>query len=341
MANLLNILTPRELLTYLNKVQFAPKVGDSLFPNRKTGSLEIEYLKGANGLPVAASVHSWDSETQVGSRILGESITQEMTLIKRKLPIREKEIIAISNPRNDAELAGLIEARFDDVNTLVNGVLARAEAMKMEAVAKGTITLAENGIAGVIDYGIPADQKLVLAGTNKFNDPAVDILAQIQAWSDLMKTKGIVVTRAITSNSVVRMIGANTAVRSAILGSGTGVVSLNALNDYFSMAGLPQFITYDEMYNKQNADGTYTTMRYFPEDYIALLPAGQLGEGLFGPTAEEIELTSDPSLDVNMVGNVLAMVYKTNDPVVHWTKAVASFMPSFSAANSIVSVKVK
>lgn len=341
MANVLNVLTPREILTYLNAVQFAPKVGDSLFPNRKTGSLEIEYLKGANGLPVAASVHSWDSETQVGTRLAGETITQEMTLIKRKLPIREKEIIAISNPRNDAELSALIEARFNDVDTLVNGVLARAEAMKMEAVATGVITLNENGIVGTIDYGVPADQKIVLSGTDLFTDPAVDIIGQLQEWSDLMRAKGIVVTRAITSNAVIRLMGNNADVRSAVLGSGAGVVSLNALNDFFAASGLPQFISYDEMYNKQNGNGTYTTMRYFPEDYIAMIPAGTLGEGLFGPTAEEIELSSDPSVDVNMVGNVLAMVYKTNDPVMHWTKAVASFMPSFSAANSILSVKVK
>ena len=342
MANLLDLMTPKELITYLSSRNMAPKVGDALFPNRKTDALEVEYLKGANGLPVAATVHSWDSETQIGSRLGAESIKQEMTLIKRKLPIREREIIAINNPRTNAELDRLIKARYNDVDTLVNGVLARVEAMKMEAVAKGVININENGIVGPVDYGVPANQKVVLAGSNMFTDPAADILGQLQAWVDLMKGTGGTVNRAITSTAVMRLMSANEKIRTAINGVNSAMlVSNSVLNDFFEQQGLPAFITYDEMYNVQNADGSYTAKRYFDENYISLLPAGELGEGLFGPTAEEIDLSGDPSIDVNMVGNVLAMVYKTPDPVTHWTKAVAAFMPSFPGANNIMSIKVK
>ncbi len=342
MANLLDLMVPNEIITYLSTRNPVLRVGDALFPNRKTDALEVEYLKGANGLPVAATVHSWDSEAQIGSRGGAESVKQEMTLIKRKLPVREREIIAINNPRTDAELDRLIKTRYNDVDTLVDGVLARVEAMKMEAVAKGVININENGIVGTIDYGVPANQKVVLAGANMFSDPTADILGQLQAWVDLMRGKGITVTRAITSNAVMRLMAANEKIRLAINGVNSAMlVSNNALNDFFTQQGLPTFITYDEMYNVQNTDGTYTAKRFFDEDYIALLPEGDLGEGLFGPTAEEVDLSSDPSIDVSMVGNVLAMVYKTPDPVVHWTKAVAAFMPSFPAANNIMSVKVK
>lgn len=346
MANLLDLLTPREVQTYIANRTFAPKIGDALFPNRKTDSLELEYIKGANGLPVAATVHAWDSETQVGSRASAESFKQELALIKRKLVIREKEIIAISNPRNDAELQRLIDARFKDVDTLVDGVLARAEAMKMEAVAKGVVTIDENGVNGTIDYGIPADQKIVLAGgvapTAVWTHANADILGNLQSWVDLMRGKGVEVTRAITSNTVLRIIAANPAVRSAIFGTGADRFVSNAqLNSFLQEQGLPTFVTYDAQYNVQNGDGTYTARRYFDEDYVALLPASPLGEGLFGPTAEETDLAGNPAFDVNLVGNVLAMVYKTPDPVAHWTKAVATFMPSFPGASAILSAKVK
>lgn len=342
MPNLLELMTPKEVLTYLSSRTVAPKVGDALFPNRKTDALEIEYIKGANGLPVAASVHSWDSETQIGSRQGAEAIKQEMTLIKRKLPIREREIIAINSPRNKTELQNLINARYNDVDTLVNGVLARTEAMKMEAVAKGVVSINENGIVGTIDYGVPADQKRVLAGANLFTDPAADILGQLEAWVDLMRAKGIVVSRGITSTAVLRLMARNEKIRSAINGVNSAMlVSADRLNDFFLQQGLPQFITYDEMYNFQKGDGTYETRRYFDENYLSLLPDGALGEGLFGPTAEEIDLAGDQSIDITKVGNVLAMVYKTPDPVVHWTKAVASFMPSFPGASNILSAKVK
>lgn len=345
MPNLLELLTPREVMTYLSSRTFAPKVGDALFPNRKTDSLEMEYIKGANGLPVAATIHSFDSETQIGSRVGAESFVQELALIKRKMVIREKEIIAIANPRNDAELQRLIDARYKDVDTLVEGVLARAEALKMEAVAKGVVTINENGVTGTIDFGVPSAQKIVLSGntapTALWSGSAADILGNLQTWADLMKTAGKTVTRAITSTKVLRTIAANAAIKAAIFGTGSDrYVSVNELNAFLESNGLPSFVAYDEQYNVQNGDGTYTAKRYFDENYIALLPAGPLGEGLFGPTAEEVELSGDPSMDVNLVGNILAMVYKTPDPVAHWTKAVATFMPSFPAADSILSAKV-
>ena len=343
MANLLELLTPREVSLYLANRTFAPKIGDTLFPNRRTDALELEYIKGANGLPVAATVHAWDSETQVGSRASAESFKQELALIKRKMVIREKEIIAISNPRNDAELQRLIDARFKDIDTLVDGVLARAEAMKMEAVAKGVVTIAENGINGTIDYGIPADQKIVLAGPNDpWTAANADILGNLQAWVDLMRGKGADVSRAITSNAVMRIMAANAKIKAAVFGTGSDRFVSNAqLNAFFQEQGLPVFVTYDAQYNVQNADGTYTARRYFDENYVSLLPATPLGEGLFGPTAEETDLAGNPAFDINLVGNVLAMVYKTPDPVAHWTKAVATFMPSFPGASAILSAKVK
>lgn len=341
MATLLDLMTPKEIISYLATRNVAPRVGDALFPNRKTDVLEVEYLKGANGLPVAASLHAWDSETQIGSRFGGESLIQEMTLIKRKIPIREKEIIALNNPRNDAELRRLLDARYNDVDTLVDGVLARVEAMKMEAITQGSITINENGIDGVIDYAVPADQKIVLTGTDLFSDPDADILGLLQSWVDLMRSRGVMVSRALTSNTILRLIASNSAIRTAINGVNSAMMITNAtLNAFLQQQGLPTFAAYDEMYRVQNGDGTYTSKRYFAENYISLLPAGNLGEGLFGPTAEEIDLAGDPSINISQISNVLAMVYKTPDPVTHWTKAVAAFMPSFPNANNILSARV-
>ena len=253
--------------------------------------------------------------------------------------------VALYRLRQTKQLQRLIDARYKDVDTLVEGVLARAEALKMEAVAKGVVTINENGVNGTIDFGVPAAQKIVLSGntapTALWSGSAADILGNLQTWSDLMKAAGKTVTRAITSTKVLRTIAANAAIKVAIFGTGSNrYVSVNELNAFLESNGLPSIVAYDEQYNVQNGDGTYTAKRYFDENYISLLPAGPLGEGLFGPTAEEVELSGDPSMDVNLVGNVLAMVYKTPDPVAHWTKAVATFMPSFPAADSILSAKV-
>ena len=340
MANLLELMTPKQVIAYIENRNNVQRIGDALFPNRKTDALEIQYLKGAGGLPVAASLHSWDSETEIGSRFGAETWAQELALIKRKLPIREREIIAINSPRNDAELRTLINNRFNDVDTLVDGVLTRVEAMKMEALAYGKIDISENGIVGVVDYGLSPSQNITLTDTT-FDTPDVDILGQLQSWVDLMADKGVTISRAITSNKILRLIAADPTIRSAVYGVNSAMLlTTSALNSFLQTQGLPTFITYDEKYRVQKGDGTYDTKRYFPEDRIVFMPSENLGEGMFGPTAEEIDLMGDPSIDITRVSNVLAMVYKTADPVTHWTKAVASFMPSFPGIDSIVSVKV-
>ena len=102
------------------------------------------------------------------------------------------------------------------------------------------------------------------------------------------------------------------------------------MNIYLRQLKLPVIATYDEQYRKQDSKtGKYSNHRYFPEDKFVMLPSGELGHSIFGPTAEEIRLQRDPSIDISMVGNVLAMVYEENlDPVSTWTKAVATALPS-------------
>ncbi|MEG0450946.1 MAG: major capsid protein, partial [Lysinibacillus sp.] len=87
---------------------------------------------------------------------------------------------------------------------------------------------------------------------------------------------------------------------------------------------------------KQLANGTYSTHRYFPVNSFVMFGDGAMGETLFGPTAEENRLTRDPSIEISKIGNVLAMVYEENvDPVSTWTKAVATAIPSFPAADEV------
>ncbi len=100
--------------------------------------------------------------------------------------------------------------------------------------------------------------------------------------------------------------------------------------------GYPVIRTYDEKYKVQEANGKYTTKKYFPENKFAMFNDDLLGETLYGPTAEETRLTRDPAVDTTLVSNVLASVYdETRDPVGTWTKAVATALPSFAAADEV------
>jgi hypothetical protein len=334
MPSVLDLFKQAEVLNYLQNRTYAPLLGASLFPEVKKQSLEFELIKGAGRTPVVASVHAFDTEAEIGSREASK-MALEAALIKRKIGLTEKEIIALENPRNAAEQTYLMQNVYNDIDVLVAGVNARIEQMRMEVLAKGTLTLAENGLNTSINYGVPAANKEALAGTDLWTDTAnSDPLDDLLRWADTLGSRP---TRALTSNSVLSSLLKHPKVISALFGTGSGrIASRGDLNAFLSQHDLPQIAVYDAKFRKQNANGTYTLNRYFPNNSFVMFGDGALGETLFGPTAEEIRLTRDPSIETSKIGNVLAMVYEENvDPVSTWTKAVATAIPSFPAADEV------
>lgn len=337
MPSIFELFNQKEMLTYLQNRQYPALLGEALFPEVKRQSLEFDLIKGASRTPVIASVHAFDSESEIGSREASKQAL-ELALIKRKIQMTEKDIIALENPRNAAEQQYLMQNVFNDVDTLVQGVKARAEAMRMEALSNGTVTLAENGLTAVIDYGVPAENKEALAGTDRWTDETSDPLGDLQRWADQLDGAG---TRALTSNTVLSALLKHPKVIAALFGSGAQRIASQAeLNAFLQTRNMPVIGTYDQKYRKQAANGTYTKHRYFANNAFTIFGDGALGETIYGPTAEEIRLTRDPSVDTNMIGNVLAMVYEENlDPVSTWTKAVATALPSFPSADEVFQAK--
>jgi len=333
MPSVLDLFNQNEVLNYQQNREYTPLLGATLFPEVKKQSLEFDLIKGAGRTPVVASVHSFDTEAEIGSREASK-MALEAALIKRKMQLTEKEIVALESPRNTAEQQYLMQNVYNDVDVLVAGVNARVEQMRMEVLAKGTLTLAENGLDIVIPYNVPDENQEALSGTDLWTDPAAKPIEDMIRWATGM---AITPTRVLTSNSILAAILTNPNVKSAIFGTGSGrILSVGELNTFLESMQLPKIATYDAKFRKQNPNGTYTTHRYFPSNAFVMFGDGALGETLFGPTAEEIRLTRDPSIETSKIGNVLAMVYEENvDPVSTWTKAVATAIPSFPAADEV------
>ena len=204
----------------------------------------------------------------------------------------------------------------------------------MEVLASGKVTVNENGLNFTLDYHVPDNHKEVLSGTSLWTDPSSNPLADFERWMDKMDTQP---TRALTSRKVYRTLVTHPKIISAIFGKDSGrVVSQADMDAFMETHGYPVIRTYEEKYKVQGKDGKYTTKKYFPENKIAMFNDDLLGETLYGPTAEETRLTRDPSIETSMVGNVLATIYEeSKDPVGTWTKAVATALPSFAAADDV------
>lgn len=313
--SVLELFSQKEVLNYQKDRKYPALMGEELFPEVKKRSLKFDMIVNKSKTPVIASVHGFDTESEIGQR-KAQKKAIELALIKRKLPLTEEDIIALESPRNEAEKEELMQEVYDDIDALVQGVRARVEVMRMEILAKGTVTLDENGLDAVIDYGIPAAHKVAnvdwsIATANPIND--------MISWYNKMTVKP---KRALTSNTVLAKILSNQNVVNALFGKDTTrIASIGELNTYLESLKLPKIYTYDEVYRKVKEDGTEEIKRYFPEDSFVMFPEGKLGETLYGPTAEEIRLQRDPSIDIRQVGKILAMVYEEDkDPVSTWKR---------------------
>lgn len=334
MPKLQEVFNTHELINYFQERKLKPMLGENLFPSRKIPDIKFDMILGKGGLPVSASVHAFDTETQLASRDAISKGAAALALIKRKIKLTEEDLIKIQNPRNNSELTFVLSQLYNDSEKMVNSIDVRTEAMRMEVLSSGKLKIEENGVKVTLDYGVPTANKKSFTWSDKTTAKPLD---DLEILASAVETEsGTRPTRALTSRKVVKTICACDSVRQAIHGINSDkIVTLAQLNELLVQCELPTLMTYEEKYRVEGAKG-YTTKRYFPEDIISMFGDGQLGEGIYGLTAEEVKLIGDGNMDdASMVGNIFVGTYSSVDPVGEFTKAAATFLPSFPRADEL------
>ncbi|MBO0559007.1 major capsid protein E [Clostridium botulinum] len=326
MPRIEDVFNTTELINYYRERQITPMLGESLFPERKIEDIEFDMILGSGGLPVSASVHAFDTKTQMASREAIEKGVASLALIKRQMKIAEKEIIKVQNPRNNAELKYVLSQLYNDSEKLVQAIKVRVEAMRMEVVSTGKLKIEENGVKVTLDYGIPTANKKSFNWTDPATSKPLDDLTTL---ADAIEDTSVRPARALTSRKLARAICNSHSVRAAIHGVNSDkIVSLAQLNELLEQLNLPQIVTYEGKYKIEGAKG-FTTKRYFPDNIIAMFGDGPLGETIYGLTAEEVKLIGDGKMDMaEMVDKIFVGTYTSIDPVGEFTKAAATALPS-------------
>ncbi|MCR6516322.1 MAG: major capsid protein [Clostridium chrysemydis] len=328
MARIDELFNTKELLNYYKARKENPLLGDTLFPSKKIQDIKFEMLTGKGGLPVSASIHAFDTATQLASREVLQKGAGKLALIKRRIAIGEEELIAINNPRTDAELKSIVSKLFDDSENMLTAVKVRIEAMRMELLSTGKIDINENNVAITLDYNVPSENKKAFDWSNK---ETAKPLADIEELADAIEeTSGVKPNRMLTSKKILNQILACISVKKAINGVNYDkVVTRDELNTLLESMELPKIATYNAKYKIQLNNGKYETKRYFKEDVVSMFSEGTLGQTIYGLTAEEIELIGDKKMDVaKMVDNIFVGVEKEGDPVRRFTKAAATALPT-------------
>ncbi|MFT8836863.1 major capsid protein [Liquorilactobacillus satsumensis] len=334
-ADIAELFSQREILDYTRNRDYPVMLGDTLFPARRTQSLELDQLSGGTRTPIIASLSAFDAEAEIGSR-QAEKKAMELAYIKRKMQIKEKDLIALKNPRTPQEQEYLMSRVFNDIDVLVQGVMARVEKMTMDVLSTGKIT--DENLDISLDYQVPAEHQTTLASTKTWDKDGVDILNDLVTFAGALD---ITPTRALTSKKVYRLITTNAKVLQGVYGTSTRALSQADFDAFMQAQGLPIIRTYDNKYKKEGKDGKLTSERYFPENRIVLMNDDLLGEKVYGPTPDEIALPSNSDVQSNQIGNVFTAIYSTTkDPIGTWEKAAATALPGFAAVDEVFQAQV-
>lgn len=338
--SIFDLVTAKNIAEYwLEKnVNAQPLLGETLFPIVKEIGIKLEWIKGAKNQPLGLRLSAYDSKAIRRDRQGFESYETKMPFFKESMYIDEElrqNLNTLIQTNNEQVINTILEKIFNDEVELIKAAGITLERMRMEALTTGTITLASNGQAYSYDYGVPEDQKVDVSTV--WSDPDADIIGDIVEFVELMKSKGVAVTRAICNSSVAKNFRTNNALKNAIYvfaGGTVNVTTQRALDYIYNETGVSIYV-YDNVYANENGE----SVKYVPDNTLVLIPEGTLGNTHLGVTPEESDLTNSLNAEVSIVNSGIAVTtYGTEDPVNVETKVSMVALPSFERANEIVIV---
>lgn len=341
MPEIHELLNATNYQDYMREIPVDNGLIGQLFPERRIESFELEYIVGAGEVPIAASVHSQDSETQIAEREGLEIVKHDLAEARRKIKLDAKAAEIIETPRSDSELQAKVLDLFNDAFRLRQSVETRFKAMAWEVFTTGKLVFDENGYTGTVDYKLPAAHIKAISpkwDAKTSGNFESDVLKDLQDWADLIQSnQGVRPNRALTSQRVINIVLQNAKIRTAMHGVNAGrMVSLPELNGFLSSMGLPELVAYDEKYRVQKLKGVgYDTKRYTPEDTVVLYVDGPQGSITYGRTDEELVYKRANQNSGISVGNIFVDTFTDFDPPAFWTRAAGKGLPSFPSANQV------
>lgn len=337
--SIFDLIKAPELTSYWEEhiQDMPPYLGEELFPADKKLGLKLDWIKGANGLPVVLKPSAFDAGAVPRARIGFDKLSTQMPFFKESTYVDEElrqELNMVLETGNQAYIDAVVRRVFADETHLLEGARARREEMRMMALTTGAIAITANGQAYNYDYGMPADHKSTVTTpwSTTTSDPIEDMRTAMDKIED---DTGIRPTRGVCTRKTWGYLRKNEKIIKSIFVLSNGQVS--ALSD----ARLSQYLM-DELglelivYGKRYKNDAGTATQFVPDDTVVLFPSGSLGTTWFGTTPEESDLMGGKVANVSItdVGVAVTTIEKA-DPVNVETKVTMICLPSFEAADSV------
>lgn len=339
--SIFDLIKAPELTSYWEEhtQDMPPYLGEELFPADKKLGLKLDWIKGANGLPVVLKPSAFDVGAVPRPRIGFEKLSTQMPFFKESTFIDEEmrqELNMVLETGNQSYIDAIVRRVFDDETRLLSGARARREEMRMMALTTGSIAITANGQDYNYDYGMPENHK-VNAKTGWANLETADPIEELRSWMDLAEADtGIRPTRGVCSRKTWGYLRSNQKIIKSIfvLSNGqVGAISDSRLTQYLlDELGLELII-----YSKQYKNDVGAATKFVPDDTVSLFPSGNLGKTWFGTTPEESDLMGGKVANVAITDlGVAVTTIEKADPVNVETKVTMICLPSFEAADSVI-----
>ena len=330
-----------------------PYLGETLFPSKQKAGLDLKWIKGFKGLPVSLMPSAFDAKATFRGREGVKMLETEMPFFREGFKIKEKdrqEILRIQE-KNDPYLNDALNRVFDDANNLLEGALVVPERMIMQLLFPENgdvgITIEANGVSYTYDYD-PGDawktsNYMTVSSDYTWDKPnAADPLGDIQKAQDKIREQGGEGAIVAMNNATFKLLRSVKAIKDLFLtinGQAVGYLTdaqiINVMKDALNLAGIV-------VYDKQYKDESGVTHKFVPDNYVAVLPNGSLGNTWRGTTPEEADLMGSGKADVVVVNNGIALTQILDEhPVNLNTFASEIVLPSYERMNEVAVIKVK
>lgn len=333
MANTLiwDLVDPAELISYVRQYANERLRDDAQFylgqdlPVTTTDEIEFRIRKGDLNDIDAAKFRAWDTPAPLTARPGTTRIEGELGPISRQIPLTEEEHlrkVALDRGNDDP----IVNEIFADSLRMVRSVYARLEIARGDLIDDGALTITENGLTLVADFGRSVGASKT-AGTTWDTLATATPLADLLGWvEDYVDRNGFEPGRIIAPRTVKGYLALNTEMREYAATGGTTPTRLNdtAINNIFAAEGLPPLDIRDTQFR---IDGVRT--RVLPADKIFLMPPSEaaLGETRMGLTAEGLMAAELGFIESSDAAGVVAAVLKQDHPVQTSTLGTAVGLP--------------
>lgn len=340
-------------INYTNAASNAiPYLGTGFFPAAKKAGLDLKWIRGHRGLPVSLMPSAFDAKSKFRDRV-GIALSEtQMPFFRESMLVKEadeQEIMRVQDA-NDPYAQQVLDNIFNDAQTLIDGANVVPERMIMQLLApfggNFGIAIQANGVDYTYNYD--PDGSLKKAHYLKIEDEAnkwsaaetCDPLKNLEDAMDAQEeASGNRPEVLLMSKTTFNLIKNSAKVRSGILAQNV------TANVNYTSARVQQFVEEElnvriVIYNKQFKDETGTAKKFYPDNMVAMLPSGTLGQTWYGTTPEESRgAMAGASVSVVNTG-VAVTVTTTTDPVNTKTTASEIVLPSFERAEDCYFLEV-